>query len=235
MPLFVPVAPDATLEALDKALPRFAVSATAPVLTEGTGIDPAFRAHVSARPSISARAPGIGRGVEDFVGRRRVVEPAASGDPHRPLAAQVHVMGLDQLSANTSPRKVKASVWTHFLSDGADGAQAVADVEAGSHKFTSISEGPGVQEVSRRIAGLVAEESTSPKQSELAIIRVPALNLTAVWLKGAEGEQDDVVIPNNGPIAPLVPGKRYPLAEFREIARKMADERLKMAKGDSGG
>lgn len=255
MAMIIPAAPDAALAALDKALPRFAVHASAPVVDPPIAADPAFRPHISARASITAHAPGIGRGVTAFLTRRgaigvasaqttgsisavnvsAAIAPAISGDPHRPLASQVHVMGLTDLAARKSPRKVPATIWTHFLSDGPDAAHAIADVDARNFAFTSISEGPVVQEMSRRISGLMASEAKSAKASELAMIRVPALHLSAIWLKAAAGEADDVVIPNEGPIAPLVPGKRYPLAEFQTIVAQMAEERLRMAKGDSGG
>ena len=269
MAMIIPVSPDAALAALDKALPRFAVHASAPVpdaasMTAKAAIDDlAFRPHISVRPSIALQAPGIGKGVVDFLSRRRGLAAAAVGtktlatavntavntaantappisalvgdSPHRPLAAQVHVMGLTDLAARKSPRNVPATLWTHFLSEGSDGAHAVADVDARSFAFTSISEGPAVQEVSRRIAGLVASEASSAKASELAMIRVPALHLSALWLKAAGGEADDVVIPNEGPIAPLVPGRRYALAEFQEIVAQMAEDRLRMERGDSGG
>ena len=68
------------------------------------------------------------------------------------------------------------------------------------------------------------------------MIRVPALHLTALWLKGAARKADDIVIPNEGPIAPLVPGRtRYKLAEFQAIVRKMAEERLEMVAPKSAG
>ena len=67
------------------------------------------------------------------------------------------------------------------------------------------------------------------------MIRVPALHLSAVWLKGQAGEADDIVIPNPGPIAPLEAGKRYSLAEFQRITRDMAADRLRQAGPETGG
>jgi hypothetical protein len=44
-----------------------------------------------------------------------------------------------------------------------------------------------------------------------------------------------VVIPSDGPIAPLVPGQRYPLAEFMRVAGAMAAERLAKTGDEMGG
>ena len=81
----------------------------------------------------------------------------------------------------------------------------------------------------------MGDKSARGTKRELAMIRVPALHLTALWLKGAARKADDIVIPNEGPIAPLVPGTRYQLAEFQAIVRKMAEERLEMVAPKSAG
>ncbi|RZI74785.1 MAG: hypothetical protein EOP13_07525 [Pseudomonas sp.] len=150
--------------------------------------------------------------------------------------APVRVLGLTDLAAGTPLHQAPANLWLQLLPANPDGTRAMAEVDQGLAKLTSISEGLEVKKLAERIGDVTAAPPRSTVRQELAFLRVPALHLTAIWLKGDEGnDADDVVIPNDGPIEPLVPGRHYPMAEFQRIVGAMAAERLAKTKDDMGG
>ena len=218
MPVIMQQAPAATVAALDEALARFATQTVRPA--EAAESAPA----ISVRPTIVARSPAIAAGI-----RAWTMRPAAAA---RPPAAPVVVMGLDELAQGKSPRAAKPAMWAQFLEAE---APAIADVDASTNRFLALSEGPAIAAMRKTIADVQAREGSEAASRELSMIRVPALHLSAVWLKGQAGEADDIVIPNPGPIAPLEAGKRYSLAEFQRITREMAADRLRQAGPETGG
>lgn len=222
MPISLPPMPPAVSAALAKGLPRFAVAASAHT--------PDAAAKPSTRPSMARAARTISRSVTAAL--------APGADPG--LGAPVTVLGLDDLADGKSPRKTKASLWVQLLpAQGADRAMAEVDQKKG--QLTAVSQGPEVKDLARRISALTSARPraraavAADVPQELSLIRVPALHLTALWIKGAAGEAGDVVIPSDGPIAPLVPGQRYPLAEFLRIAGQMAAGRLAKTGDEMGG
>ncbi|MEJ8852846.1 hypothetical protein [Variovorax rhizosphaerae] len=218
MPIEIPDMPPAIAKALQTGLRKFAVPAS-PASPDAT-------APSSVKPSIARNSRVISRSIE----------AALAADKPGGVGASTIVLGLDELVASSSLRKAKAKLWVQLLPAGESGESAMAEVDKAAAKLTSIAEGPEVKALAKRINGLAAQQTRSPVRQELTLIRVPALHLTAIWLKGAAGEAaDDVVIPNDGPIAPLVPGQRYALAEFQGIVAAMAAERLAKTTDDMGG
>ena len=217
MPIEIPEMPSKIAEALAAGLRKFAVAAS-PASPDAAG-------PLVARPSIARSGRVISRSIEAAL---------APGAPPG-VGASMVVLGLDEIVKGNPLRKSKAKLWLQLLPAGEGGDAAMAEVDQAKAKLTSIAEGPEVKALAKRINGIAAQRTRSPVRQELTLIRVPALHLTAIWLKGTEDEADDVVIPNDGPIAPLVPGQRYPLGEFQRIVAAMAAERLAKTKDDMGG
>ncbi|MET0541334.1 MAG: hypothetical protein ABWZ88_06220 [Variovorax sp.] len=217
MPIEIPDMPPAIAKALQAGLRKFAVPAS-PASPDAT-------APLSVKPGIARNSRVISRSIE----------AALAADKPAGVGASMIVLGLDELVASGSLRKSKAKLWLQLLPTGESGESAMAELDKAAAKLTSIAEGPEVKALAKRINGLAAQRGQSPVRQELTLIRVPALHLTAIWLKGAAGEADDVVIPNDGPIAPLVPGQRYELAAFQRIVAEMAAERLAKTSDEMGG
>lgn len=216
MPIDLPEMPPAVAAALAAGLPKFAVAAAPPAED--------VAAAMIAKPSITRSGRAMSRSIEAALD-----QGSAAG-----VGAPVVVMGLDELSKGRSPRQVKPRLWAQMLPAGASGERALAEVDQRAGKLTSVSEGTEVKALARRLDRLASATTRSAARQELALIRVPALHLTAVWLKG-ESAADDIVIPNDGPIAPLVPGRRYTLAEFQAVVKAMAAERIGKTGDDMGG
>lgn len=208
MPIELPEIPSAVLRALNQDLPKFAVAAS-------RSSSEAAPASV-VRPSITRAARTLSQSLQASLAQGAATE----------VGAPVTVLRLDELAAGKPLRQVKPRLWAQVLSANDSGHRAIAEIDQLAGTVTAVVEGPEVRALARRLVSLDNTATRSPVSRKLALIRVPALHLTALWLQGGAGEADDVVIPNDGPIAPLVPGRHYSLDEFQTVARAMAAQRL---------
>ncbi|MBP6900472.1 MAG: hypothetical protein KBC73_10310 [Burkholderiaceae bacterium] len=220
MPIEMPDMPAAVAKALSSGLPRFAVAAS-------PAADNTAAARV-ARPSITRSGRAISRSIE-----AAIAQGGTAG-----VGAPMVVLGLDELAAGKDPRQGRPRLWLQLLPAVEGGHRAMAEVDQQSGKLTAVSEGAEVKALAKRIDALAKpsrSRAAGGARQELGLISVPALHLTALWLKGDAGSADDVVIPSDGPIAPLVPGQRYTLAEFQALCKTMAAERIRKTGDDMGG
>lgn len=210
--------PASSVEALHAALPRIASRAS--MTTTAPDISAAVGALLRRRPL----GPNSGPATTD--------DDDAGGDP---ISAPVHIVGLDQLSAKANLAKTPVKLWSHLLhADGVDAPVAVADIDLKSRKFQAITEGAQITALGRQVRAAENDVKTSGKDYDLAMIRIPAMYLTALWLKGRKGAAD-VVIPNESPMSPLTPGKHYSLEEFNAALKPVADRMLAETGADTGG
>jgi hypothetical protein len=218
MPIEMSEMPAAVAAALTTGLPRFSVAASPPAEN--------VAAALVARPSLSRGGKTIARSVE-----AALAQGSTAG-----VGAPVVVMGLKELSEGQSPRKATAGLWVQWLPAVERGKRAMAEVDQRTGRLTAVIEGAEVKSLARRVESLGSERKPTAARQVLSVIRVPALHLNAVWLQGESASgSDDVVIPDDGPIAPLVPGQRYSLADFQKVVKGMAAERLANTRGDMGG
>lgn len=208
MALHFAQAPEASMSALNAILPR-----------------------IATRTSVATNAPNLGLAVGAMLRRGQDGAPQIPA----PISAPVHVLGLDQLAKGADLKKTPVKLWTHLLHGEAGPAPiAEADLDAKNHGFAALTEGEPITALGRRIRALESESLKGGDDYDLAMIRVPALSLTAVWLKG-RGGAPDVVIPNESPQSPLTAGKRYSLAEFNAALKPIAQALMAQDDGDLGG
>jgi hypothetical protein len=218
MPIEMPEMPAAVAAALTTGLPKFAVAASPPAEN--------VVAALVALPSITRGGKAIARSIE-----AALVQGATVG-----MGAPVVVMGLKELSEGQSPRKAIAGLWVQWLPAVERGKRVMAEINQRTGHLTAVLEGAEVKSLARRVESLGSERKPTTARQVLSVIRVPALHLNAVWLQGEPASgSDDVVIPDDGPIAPLVPGQRYSLAEFQAVVKGMAAARLASTRDDMGG
>jgi hypothetical protein len=200
--------PEASMNALNAVLPR-----------------------IATRTSVATNAPNLGLAVGAALRRGQEGAPPVPA----PISAPVHVLGLDQLAKGEDVKKSPVKLWTHLLhGEGGPAPIAEADLDASNHGFAALTEGDPITALGKRIRALEAEGKSSDKDYDLAMIRVPALSLTAVWMKG-RGGAPDVIIPNESPQSPLTAGKRYTVAEFNAALRPIAQALLAQDNDDLGG
>lgn len=216
--------PAASVQALDAALPRIAAGGSQP---SGSRIRSVAAARANP-PGTTARAAGSAPGRP----------PTGVANVTATRAAPVYLVGLSDLSDPSADRELAMSqprLWSHLLDDAAgSGASVIADVDARHNRFMSISEGAAVASLGQRIQSTVTQMAKANGDYDLALIRVPALSLTAVWLKGRRG-QPDIVIPDDSPKSPLTAGRHYTLDEFRAALKPVADQLLRETDPLKGG
>ena len=96
-------------------------------------------------------------------------------------------------------------------------------------ELRSVSNGPAIESLARVIRSLESLDAVAQGSYELRELQINELNLSAVWLKGEDG-QDDVVIPVRG-FAPFVPGQAMDGASFFEQVRVQREELLARSRG----
>lgn len=108
-------------------------------------------------------------------------------------------LGLEDIGSAKALDKATLTAWSYVILDG---DQSIATAEAlpasGSSQplFASTSEGPTATSIGAAIAVAEALPELEEKTYELAVLRIPALYVTALWLKGSEpGTADDLFIP----------------------------------------
>lgn len=221
MPLIFDTPPAEVRETLNSALPRLSPRISESGATPGTPL---------GRAALLDRAPFIARALEAFL---------RGGPDQGPVAVPVHFIGLDSLASGDenfrgTVRRSSPQLWTNLLTDESGRLAALADVNPTSRTLAALSEGPSILAMGAQLENLTAEEHDSPDRS-VAMLRIPALHLSAIWLKGADPDQQDIVIPSPGPIQPLKAGQRYTMAEFLTIVRPMAADRIRQTQETSGG
>ncbi|MGZ6010332.1 MAG: hypothetical protein ACXWK0_00760 [Caulobacteraceae bacterium] len=189
---------------------------------------------IAERPSVAVRAPAISAAASLALRRR---PGAAQPAPEAPeaIAAPVHVLGLQDIVQKHDLKAAPVRLWTHMLhAEGEQAPTAIADFDASTQAFHAITEGDEINQLGRRIRAIEDQERGSGKDYDLALIRVPALSLTALWLKGRGGAPDQV-IPNDSPQSPLTPGKSYTPAEFYAALTPVAQQILTVTDPLKGG
>jgi hypothetical protein len=146
-------------------------------------------------------------------------EQAALGIAHR-----VYALGLDSLAAE-SPAFQPVSVRVYELAG--DAPRAFFDVtDEDEPRVLQMSAAPQHLEAFRRgFAEALALAEKAQEETEVRLLRVPALNFEGLWLAG-EGGRRDQVIPLRA-VGRLAPNRAVPLDEalaaLREAARPLAN------------
>ena len=186
------------------------------------------------RPSVATRAPAIGAAAALQL-RRLPGAAQPAPDAAEPIAAPVHVLGLQDIVQKHDIKAAPVRLWTHMLhAEGEQSPTAVADFDASDQSFHAITEGDEITQLGRRIREAEDKERSSGKDYDLALIRIPALGLTALWLKGRAGAPDQI-IPNDSPQSPLTPGKSYTPQEFYAALAPVAQQILTVTDPLKGG
>ena len=198
MPIDIAQPPPASISSLSAVLPRIAGSR-----------------------DIGSKAPRLTQGANRMLGQ-------GGADAPRPtLSSPVYVLGLDAIVAGRDLSAAKLAMWTHFFPSAPDDDNQLvaADVNADTSRFASLKEGPQVRAFYRQVQALQQAPDIGAQSFELAQLRIPALHVKAVWLKGKAGASDVLI-----PVAPTDPaltaGRRYSAQEFLAALRPAAESAI---------
>ncbi len=169
--------------------------------------------------------------VRQTVSRRRSGEgPPAPEVPVAPTSVsatqRVFTTGLEALiGADAIEEIAEATGWRFLVEEGREPV-AAAEVQDRTRAGVpaQVTEGPFVRSTAE---GLRAAEALEPVQEadfELRLLRVPALNLVALWLH-AQGI-DDLFVPLEPSPHPFRAEHSYPEREFAELAAGLARQAL---------
>ena len=186
MALEIAQPPSQSLQALSAALPRLA-----------------------ARVGITSHAPLITRTLEMTTQHPSALQVA----PVTPvLSSPVFILGLDAIANRIGLAATRQVFWTHLLPSEGD-AVVAADVKSDHHEFAALTQGPHPSAFLQQVRTLQGSPAMEGHSYQLAQLRIPALHVTAVWLRDKDGKNDILI-----PIAPtppeLIAGRSYSMTEF---------------------
>lgn len=148
--------------------------------------------------------------------------------PGHQHAAQVFVLGLEDLSKGVELKNVRPLGW-RFLTGARSGNALVAEIlEAGPDgqpKLTGVSRGPGVTRTLH--ASQDVRKLPEAEGHELQVLAIPGLLTEAFWLRAIPGKsKDDFVVPFLTTAKELLVMHAYEAGKFLAIAQKLANKRL---------
>jgi hypothetical protein len=118
-------------------------------------------------------------------------EPARTRETSAGLAHHIYTLGLDGLRGKKIAPQVAGLRVLHLENDQ---PRAFFDVDEVSGEILQLSSGGSyVGLMNRAIEQALALVGEGKKTWELRLLRVPALNVEAVWLHAAEGEGDQII------------------------------------------
>ena len=119
---------------------------------------------------------------------------AAVNGASAPPPLPVHVFGLDELAAGRDPRNGLPTSWKYLLVCGSQSVRS-ADVLAfpNGFEFASISE-TEASAINNAVEAAENDQVVSRGDYELRLARIPALYVTALWLKDVKQGQDRFVV-----------------------------------------
>jgi hypothetical protein len=155
---------------------------------------------------------------------------AAATNAEAPPPLPVYVLPLDDLAAGKAPKGGAPVAWEYLL---VAGGQPVSTAEvhplAGPKKsfaFAGISTAPAAG-VAQAIEVAETDPGIAAGRCEMRLVRVPALYVTALWLKDLNGAADSYVV-----IPPAPEGFRahaiIPAPDFFKLLQTKAAEKVRV-------
>jgi hypothetical protein len=143
--------------------------------------------------------------------------------PHK-----VYNLGLQDLVRGNVLKDAHLVSWRYLIRQGNRGTAAAEvnyDELKGGSKFSEFNPGSLADATLQEIQRVEQNSELERKSYELRLLRIPALYVTALWLKDTEGSQDVLIpIPPTPPM--LKPGKAYSPSEIAEALRQPAEKKL---------
>jgi hypothetical protein len=149
--------------------------------------------------------------------------PATVSAPQR-----VYTVGLTALAGSDAIQEsARATGWRFLVEEGREPV-AAAEVQDQTRATVpaQLTEGPFVRSTAE---GLRTAEALGPVRDtdfELRLLRVPALNLLALWLHTSERE--DLFVPLEPAPQPFEARRSYAEPEFAELAAGLASQALEL-------
>ena len=151
------------------------------------------------------------------------LDAADASLPHR-----VYQLALDSLIQGKGLGDAVLVGWRYIVSKAASpvAIEVACDPSAQRHQFSSIHQGPHVEETRARFDEAQNHPHVSAGSYELNLLRIPALRVVALWLRSQSGDADLLI-----PLAPSHPalqaGHAYTASELVALLKQPAIETSK--------
>ena len=175
---------------------------------------------LAASSAIEARAPAITRAAARIaVGEQlRIATKLADVAEADAVTTPVYTLGLGDLAAGKVAQGAKLKLWAQILPTEAGAVSAEARASDG--KFAQISNGIGVGRFRNALTRMAAAPPAG--DGEVAQLRIPALHVTLLWLKGGNDRYEVVDAPPG--VLPI--GKIFSAVELAAALQPHAASRL---------
>ena len=152
--------------------------------------------------------------------RGMAAEAVDAGTPH-----ESYHLGLDSVEAKKGVAGAEPIGWRYLIAGGPAGRGLAAEVHSrpSGFEFAGLNEGPFVQQVADQIEKLRGQ--TRNEDYEPRLLKIPALYIAALWLKG---KNDDLFVPLQ-PSHPAVEAHRVYSRKDFEAALETAAQEMKNA------
>ena len=144
--------------------------------------------------------------------------------PHR-----VYNLGLSDIKGAKSTAKAKPTAWRYLVLEGSTviaAAEAIQKSATAKPQFSNTNEGAFVDSTARAIEAAEQLPEVQAGQFELAVLRIPALFVIALWLKGVGAKSPgDIFIPLEPAPQGLAAGERLSAADFNALLVRLKKER----------
>jgi hypothetical protein len=171
---------------------------------------------------IEARAPAIARAANRMAAGVAMKMATTIGDvaEAEALTTPVYMLGLDAIAAGRIADGAKLKLWAQIVPTEAGAVSAEA--RASDAHFAQVSNGISVGRFRNALTRLAAAPPTG--DAEVAQLRVPALHLTLLWLKGKGGIDSYEVV--DAPPGVLSVGQKLSAAELAKALKPLAAARM---------
>jgi hypothetical protein len=147
---------------------------------------------------------------------RGMADAAGADTPHESFH-----LGLDSIEAKKGVAGAESIGWRYLLSGGPAGSGLAAEVHSRDRgfEFAGLNEGPFVQQIAdqiEKVRGQIGNKDYEPR-----LLRIPALYIAALWLKG---KNDDLFIPLQPSHPAVEPHRVYSRKDFEAALEKAAKE-----------
>ncbi|WP_310474046.1 hypothetical protein [Sandarakinorhabdus sp.] len=183
---------------------------------------------LAASANLEARAPAITRGAARMAlgDAMRMATTLAEVRDADAIATPVYMLGLDDLAAGRIIPGAKLKLWAQIVPTEAGAVSAEA--RASDSRFAQMSNGISVGRFRNALTRMAAAPPAD--DGEVAQLRIPALHITCLWLKGGKaGDRFEVV---DAPAGVLPIGQIYSAAELAAALKTHAASRMANREAD---
>lgn len=173
---------------------------------------PPLRSLHALRTASDSLRPGMNPTVRTL---SRVFPLERTTDEPIEQAFPVYQLGLNDIAEPRLGLSVARQIGWRYLIDDELSASVLVDRGRDQHRFSSFTRGRLPAALAQRIVGLKNSSRLKERSVELSIIEIPALHVTALWLRDDDrNPANDLVMPVLSKQRGLAEGKLLTAQEF---------------------